>query len=43
MAFTMPCWVVNLRMDDSEKLSSEAIGLFVAAGEEIRFEAQDRQ
>ena len=37
------CWVVNIRMDDAEKLSLEAIGRFVAASEEIRFEAKDRQ
>jgi hypothetical protein len=30
-------------MDDAEKLSLEAIGRFVAASEEIRFEAEDRQ
>ena len=36
------CWVVNIRMDDAEKLSLEAIGRFVAASEEIRFEAKDR-
>jgi hypothetical protein len=37
------CWVVNIRMNDAEKLSLEAIGQFVAASEEVRFEAQDRQ
>src|SRR5271157_1398174 len=37
------CWVVNIRMDDAEKLSLEAIGRFVAASEEIRFEAENRQ
>jgi hypothetical protein len=37
------CWGVNIRMDDAEKLSMEAIGRFVAASEELRFEAQDRQ
>jgi len=37
------CWEVNIRMDDAEKLSLEAIGRFVAASEELRFEAQDRQ
>jgi transposase InsO family protein len=37
------CWLVNIRMDDAEKLSLEAIGRFVAASEEIRFEAKDRQ
>jgi transposase InsO family protein len=37
------CWVVNIRMDDAEKLSLESIVLFVAASEEIGFEAEDRQ
>jgi hypothetical protein len=37
------CWDVNIRMDDAEKLSLEAIGQFVEASEDIRFEAQDRQ
>ena len=37
------CWEVNIRMDEAEKLSLEAIGRFVAASEEIRFEAEDRQ
>jgi transposase InsO family protein len=37
------CWVVNIRMDDAEKLSLEAIGRFVEASEEARFEAHDRQ
>jgi transposase InsO family protein len=37
------CWVVNIRMDDAEKLSMEAIGRFVTASEAIRFEASDRQ
>jgi transposase InsO family protein len=37
------CWVVNIRMDDAEKLSLEAIGQFVAASEGIRFEAENRQ
>jgi transposase InsO family protein len=37
------CWVVNIRMDDAKKLSLEAIGRFVEASEEIRFEAGDRQ
>jgi transposase InsO family protein len=36
------CWVVNIRMDDAEKLSLESIGRLVAASEEIRFEAEDR-
>jgi hypothetical protein len=30
-------------MDDAEKLSMEAIGWFVEASEELRFEAADRQ
>ena len=37
------CWVVNIRMNDAEKLSLEAIGRFVTASEEVRFEAEDRQ
>jgi len=37
------CWVVNIRMDDAEKLSLGAIGRFVTASEELRFEVQDRQ
>src|ERR1039458_2948113 len=37
------CWVVNIRMDDAEKLSLEWIGRFVEASDEIRFEAEDRQ
>jgi hypothetical protein len=37
------CWDVNIRMDDAEKLSLEAMGQFVEASEELRFEAQDRQ
>jgi hypothetical protein len=37
------CWVVNIRMVRAEELSLEAIGRFVAASEDIRFEAQDRQ
>jgi transposase InsO family protein len=37
------CWVVNIRMDDAEKLSLEGIGRFVEASEEIRFEAADRE
>jgi predicted DNA-binding transcriptional regulator AlpA len=36
------CWVVNIRMDRAEELSLEAIGRFVAASEELWFEAQDR-
>ena len=34
-----PCWVVNIRMDDAEKLSLEAIGRFVVVSENFRFEA----
>lgn len=37
-----PCWVVNIRMVRAEELSLEAIGRFVAASEDIRFEAEDR-
>jgi hypothetical protein len=37
------CWVVNIRMDDAEKLSLEGIGRFVEASEEIRFETEDRR
>ncbi len=37
------CRVVNIRMDDAEKLSLEGICRFVEASEEIRFEAGDRQ
>ena len=37
------CWVVNIRMVRSEELSLEAIGRFVAASEEVRFEAEDRR
>src|ERR1035437_168191 len=37
------CWVVNIRMDESEKLSLESMSRFVAAIEEIRFEAEDRE
>ena len=37
------CWVVNIRMVRSEELSLEAIGRFVTASEEVRFEAEDRQ
>jgi hypothetical protein len=32
------CWYVNIRMDDREMLSFEAMGRFVAASGEIRFE-----
>jgi transposase InsO family protein len=37
------CWVVNIRMDDAEKLSLEAIGRFVTASEDIRFEGKNRK
>ncbi|MHB1840550.1 MAG: hypothetical protein ACYCPD_12400 [Acidobacteriaceae bacterium] len=37
------CWVVNIRMHDAEKLSLEAMGRFVEASEEIRFEGENRQ
>ena len=37
------CWVVNIRMVRAEELSLEAIGRFVAASEEVRFEAEDRR
>jgi transposase InsO family protein len=37
------CWVVNIRMVRAEELSLEAMGQFVAASEEIRFEAADRR
>ncbi len=37
------CWVVNIRMNDAEKLSLEAMGRFVAASEEIRFEGENRR
>jgi hypothetical protein len=37
------CWVVNIRMDDAEKLSLESIGRFVVASEEIRFAAENRE
>ncbi len=36
------CWVVNIRMDDAEKLSLESIGRFVEASEEIHFEGKSR-
>jgi transposase InsO family protein len=36
------CWDVNIRMDDREMSSLEALGRFVEASEEIRFEAEDR-
>jgi len=34
---------VNIRMHEAEKLSLEAIGCFIAASQEIQFEAEDRQ
>jgi transposase InsO family protein len=37
------CWVVKIRMVGAEELSLEAIGRFVGASEDIRFEADDRQ
>jgi hypothetical protein len=37
------CWDVNIRMDDGEKLSLEAMGRFVEASKEIRFVAESRQ
>ena len=37
------CWVVNIRMDNAEKLSLEAIGRFVEASAEIRFEGRNRK
>ncbi len=37
------CWVVNIRMDEAEKLSLEAIGRFVEASENIRFEGKNRE
>ena len=37
------CWDVNIRMHEAEKLSLEAIGRFVAASQEIQFEAEERQ
>lgn len=37
------CWDVNIRMHEAEKLSLEAIGCFIAASQEIQFEAEDRQ
>jgi transposase InsO family protein len=36
------CWVVNIRMDDAEKLSLAAIGRFVEASQDIRFESENR-
>jgi transposase InsO family protein len=37
------CWVVNIRMDDAEKLSLDAIGRLVEASQEIHFESENRQ
>src|SRR5271157_2428092 len=37
------CWVVMIRMVRAEALSLEAMGRFVAASEEIHFEAEDRR
>jgi transposase InsO family protein len=37
------CWVVNIRMVRAEELSLEAIGRFVEASEEIRFEGKNRE
>ena len=37
------CWDVNISMHEAEKLSLEAIGCFIAASQEIQFEAEDRQ
>ncbi len=37
------CWVVNIRMDDAEKLSLEAMARFVEASEGIRFEGKNRE
>ncbi len=37
------CWDVNIRMHDAEKLSLEAMGRFVEASEEIRFEGENRR
>jgi transposase InsO family protein len=37
------CWVVNISMNDAEKLSLSAIGRFVEASQEIRFESENRQ
>ena len=36
------CWGVNIRVDDREELSLEAMGRFVEASEDIHFEAVDR-
>jgi hypothetical protein len=32
------CWVVNIRMVRAEELSLEAMGQFVTASEDIRFD-----
>jgi hypothetical protein len=37
------CWDVNIRVDDRERSSLDAIDRFVATREEIRFEAEDRR
>ena len=37
------CWDVNIRMDNADKLRLQAIGWFIAASEEVQFEAEDRQ
>ena len=37
------CWVVNICMNDAEKLSLESIGRFVTGSEEIRFEGENRE
>jgi len=37
------CWGVNIRMVRAEELSLEAMGQFVAASEQVRFEAADRR
>jgi hypothetical protein len=34
---------VNIRVHEAEKLSLEAIGLFVVASQKIRFESENRQ
>jgi hypothetical protein len=37
------CWVVDIGMDDAEKLSLESIGRIVEASEEVQFESENRQ
>jgi len=37
------CWVVNIRMVRAEILSLGAMGRFLSASEEVRFEAADRR